>query len=151
MTNLEGLTQLQWLDLSATKVTDVGIDRLKGLKQLRLLYLQDTPVTHVGVEKINQALPYCAIGRELPTTAAAEQFAAWWCEPWEDGKLIGRSRPRFARKVRRRLRTRWPLGNKRHREAFMKGEIPKGAKLAKSGQQRPLAESPNGNHPAADE
>jgi hypothetical protein len=85
--HLEGLSQLQWLDLSGTRVTDAGLVRLqgfkrlgvlnldnteitdaglehlKGLNQLQKLCLVNTKVTDEGVKKLQQALPKCKIER----------------------------------------------------------------------------------------
>ena len=47
---LEGLTQLQSLNLSDTKVTDTGLEHLKGLTQLQKLWLHDTKVSDAGLE-----------------------------------------------------------------------------------------------------
>jgi internalin A len=58
---LEGLTQLQKLNLWGTQITDSGLQHLKGLKQLRLLLLAGTKVTDEGVKELQQALPNCEI------------------------------------------------------------------------------------------
>ena len=50
--HLKGLAQLQWLTLSETKVTDAGLERLKGLTQLRRLYLDYTMATDAGLEHL---------------------------------------------------------------------------------------------------
>ena len=47
--HLKGLTQLQSLDLTDTKVTDAGLEHLKGLTQLQSLNLMETEVTDAGL------------------------------------------------------------------------------------------------------
>ena len=49
---LKGLTSLQRLNLSDTKVTDAGLEYLKGLTSLQTLYLNDTKVTDTGLEHL---------------------------------------------------------------------------------------------------
>jgi hypothetical protein len=46
---LKGLTQLKWLSLWNTDVTDAGLVHLKGLTNLKRLFLNDTGVTDVGL------------------------------------------------------------------------------------------------------
>ncbi len=43
--NLKGLTQLQRLNLSETKMSDAGLQQIKGLTALRSLNLDNTDVT----------------------------------------------------------------------------------------------------------
>jgi hypothetical protein len=50
--HLQGLTQLQTLDLSHAPVTDAGLEHLKGLTQLRVLCLSGTRVTDAGLEHL---------------------------------------------------------------------------------------------------
>jgi len=52
--HLRNLPELQVLDLSATKVTDAGLDNLTDLKGLRWLYLSRTQVTDAGVEHLRK-------------------------------------------------------------------------------------------------
>ncbi len=47
--HLKGLTSLQHLFLSETKVTDAGLEHLKGLTKLQSLFLTDTKVTGAGL------------------------------------------------------------------------------------------------------
>ena len=61
LVHLQQLAQLQWLNLSDTRVTDVGLDRLKGLAKLGTLDLTHTGVTERGVRKFEQTLPYCSV------------------------------------------------------------------------------------------
>ena len=50
--HLKGLTQLQKLELSDTKVSDAGMEHLKGLTQLKKLELEYTGVSDVGMEHL---------------------------------------------------------------------------------------------------
>ena len=50
--HLKGLTNLQTLYLSGTKVTDAGMEHLKGLTELQVLYLSGTQVTDAGLEHL---------------------------------------------------------------------------------------------------
>jgi Leucine-rich repeat (LRR) protein len=50
--HLKGLTKLWSLDLRNTRVTGEGLEDLKGLPQLRELYLSDTQVTDAGLEHL---------------------------------------------------------------------------------------------------
>ena len=52
LAHVEGLTQLQHLELASTKVTDVGLGHLKGLTQLLSLNLQFTKVSDAGLEHL---------------------------------------------------------------------------------------------------
>ena len=60
---LKGLTQLKWLRLDGTQVTDAGLVHLKGLRNLETLWLKDTNVTEAGVQELQKALPDCWIWR----------------------------------------------------------------------------------------
>ena len=60
--HLKGLSQLQQLDLSNTKISDAGLEDLKGLTKLLYLSLDHTNVTDAGVTKLRQALPKCDFG-----------------------------------------------------------------------------------------
>jgi len=59
--HLIGLTKLQHLNLTDTKITDTGLVHLKGLTNLEVLLLRRTKVTPAGVKKLQQALPNCDI------------------------------------------------------------------------------------------
>jgi hypothetical protein len=48
--------------LPNTKIGDAGLEHLKGLTQLQFLALGNTAVTDAGVKKLRQALPNCKIG-----------------------------------------------------------------------------------------
>jgi hypothetical protein len=49
-----------------TTVNDAGLEHLKGLTNLRTLNLTETKVTDHGVNKLRQALPKCDIQRYWP-------------------------------------------------------------------------------------
>jgi hypothetical protein len=49
--------------LNQTQVTDAGLTHLSGLTQLQYLNLSDTQVTAVGVAQLQNALPNCKIIR----------------------------------------------------------------------------------------
>jgi len=61
LAHLKGLTALQTLLLSNTRVTDAGLAHLKGLTALQSLYLRGTRVTERGVAELKKALPKCII------------------------------------------------------------------------------------------
>ncbi len=61
LVDLKGLTNLQELNLTATKITDSGLEHLKGLTKLKVLGLRNTKVTDEGVQKLQAALPKCRI------------------------------------------------------------------------------------------
>jgi hypothetical protein len=61
--HLQGSTNLQHLNLNGTDVSDAGLEHLKGLKNLQALGLFATKVTDEGVKKLQQALPNCKISR----------------------------------------------------------------------------------------
>jgi hypothetical protein len=51
------------LNLNNTEVTDAGLSLLKGLTQLRFLQLENTKVTDRGVREFLEVLPNCDINR----------------------------------------------------------------------------------------
>ena len=58
-----GLTNLNALGLSYTKITDAGLVHLKGLTKLETLDLFNTKITDAGVKSLKEALPDCRISR----------------------------------------------------------------------------------------
>jgi hypothetical protein len=44
-----------------TEVGDAGLEHLKSLTQLRFLVLSGTKVSDTGVQRLQQALPQCEI------------------------------------------------------------------------------------------
>jgi hypothetical protein len=63
MVHLKGLTQLTGLSLWGTKVTDAGLANLRGLSQLRDIDLNGTEVTDAGAKDLEKALPKVKIWR----------------------------------------------------------------------------------------
>ena len=59
---------------SFTKVTDAGLVHLKGLTKLQRLYLTDTKVTDAGVKKLQTELPKCRIRH---STSRNVGFRTW--------------------------------------------------------------------------
>ena len=53
----DSLVNLTAVDLSRKSTTDAGLAHLQGLSQLQGLDLRDTKVTDEGVQKLQQALP----------------------------------------------------------------------------------------------
>jgi hypothetical protein len=56
---------MQLLSLDRTMVTDAGLVHLEGFSNLTWLDLSGTKVTDVGVKKLQQKLPRCKISRAL--------------------------------------------------------------------------------------
>ena len=52
--NIKGLSQLRELDLYRTGITDRGLENLKGLSQLRYLTIGDANVTDKGLETLKE-------------------------------------------------------------------------------------------------
>jgi hypothetical protein len=63
LSNLEGLLDVDCLDLSGTKVTDLGLKCLKVLPRLQVLTLDDTCVTDAGIEDFHRDCPHITILR----------------------------------------------------------------------------------------
>jgi hypothetical protein len=59
--HLKGLTQLEILDLDGTRVTDAGLEHLSRMTQLKALTLWGAKVSSPGVKKLQTALPNCEI------------------------------------------------------------------------------------------
>lgn len=53
----------KWLGIEAKKVTDAGLLHIGGLTDLRYLRLVDTKVTDEGVRNFQSALPNCIVHR----------------------------------------------------------------------------------------
>ena len=63
LSGLRGMTALQELNISNTRVTDAGLTHLRALAALRKLNLEGTKVTRAGVEPLRRALPRLNIVR----------------------------------------------------------------------------------------
>jgi Leucine-rich repeat (LRR) protein len=58
---LEGLANLEELNLPNTRISDAGLVHLEGLKRLKRLNLSGTRVTDAGLNRLRAALPGCQI------------------------------------------------------------------------------------------
>ena len=56
MEKLKGLTQLRWLHLWGTRITDSGLQNLAELAQLKLIHLERHPIT--AVDLLDRKAPY---------------------------------------------------------------------------------------------
>ena len=65
LVHISGLTDLRVLWLYDTQVSDVGLVHLQGLTGLRVLNLRSTLVSSAGVDALQQALPQCEFRRAL--------------------------------------------------------------------------------------
>ncbi len=63
LVHLQGLTGLRVLWLYDTRVSDAGLVHLRGLRGLRVLNLRSTLVSGGGVDALQQYLPECEIRR----------------------------------------------------------------------------------------
>jgi hypothetical protein len=63
LSRLKELSQLEYLELHDTHVTDAGVERLATLSCLWQLDLSGTRVTDEGVKRLKRALPHCTIER----------------------------------------------------------------------------------------
>lgn len=59
--NLSRLSNLQYLDLSANRITDAGLRHLRGLSRLTILGVFRTDVTQAGVDDFKRAMPSCSV------------------------------------------------------------------------------------------
>ena len=73
LAHLEGSTNLRWLTLAATKVTDAGLIHLTRLSNLQTLDLFDTTVTKAGVAELKMALPNCTVHHRSVMRPTAKQ------------------------------------------------------------------------------
>ena len=70
--NLQGLKNLESLELSYAKITDAGLVYLQELKNLRHLFLPR--ISDDGSEKLRQALPNCGIVHVLVSDDAEAHY-----------------------------------------------------------------------------
>jgi hypothetical protein len=61
------LTNLEYLDLSFTRVSDRGLEDLDSLKKLTEIYLAGTDVTDSGSEHLQRSHPGIKVHRTTPT------------------------------------------------------------------------------------
>jgi hypothetical protein len=61
------LTQVQYLYLDGTRITDAGLTQLHGATALREIGLTQTEVTAKGIEDLKAALPNCRVFWNAPT------------------------------------------------------------------------------------
>jgi hypothetical protein len=54
-------TQLRWLSLQDTQVSDAGLEQLRRLSRLEMLDLVGTRVTERGVEEFQKSWPKCKV------------------------------------------------------------------------------------------
>jgi hypothetical protein len=59
--SLIALSDVKWLVLMDTRITDAGLEHLKGLKKLERLDLEGSLVTEKGVETLKNSLPNAKI------------------------------------------------------------------------------------------
>ncbi len=59
--NLAELKQLKRLSLAGSSISDAAIQHLEGLTNLEMLDLSRTKITQAGVERLRKALPACTI------------------------------------------------------------------------------------------
>jgi hypothetical protein len=63
LSHLRGLTQLEWLDLSDTQVSDAGLAHLRGLTQLQTLDLSNAQVSDAELSQLSESLPQLSEAR----------------------------------------------------------------------------------------
>lgn len=63
LVHLQGLTGLRVLWLYDTRISDAGLVYLRGLRGLRVLNLRGTLVSRQGIDALQQDLPECEIRR----------------------------------------------------------------------------------------
>src|SRR5262249_52266894 len=75
--HLAGLTQLGYLNVGGTRVTDAGLKELAGLTQMRMFCLYDTAVTDAGMKDLLHfpRLERLLIGNTAVTDARLKQPA----------------------------------------------------------------------------
>ena len=54
---LVGFQELEWLELSRTKISNAGVKDLIRLKKLRLIGVSDTEITDAGFKELGKSLP----------------------------------------------------------------------------------------------
>ena len=56
-----GLTELEWLELTETQITNAGLEHLTALAGLDDVVVYCTHVTEAGIEEFRKARPNCNI------------------------------------------------------------------------------------------
>ena len=74
LVNVQRLKSVRWLNLSGTKVSDVGLDHLAGQAALRWLDVRHTGVTDRRVRQLQQALPELEILYDRTTSIPRGAF-----------------------------------------------------------------------------
>jgi hypothetical protein len=66
LVHINAMHNLESLNVSNTKVTDTGLEHVKGLVKLKELYAMGTGVTEVGARRLHNVLPNCMIQYGAP-------------------------------------------------------------------------------------
>ena len=74
--HLAGLTNMQWLNLDNTQITDVGLAQLSAMNQLKFLHLGSTAVSDAGLRFLAPltALEELKVTRTAVTETGVEQL-----------------------------------------------------------------------------
>ena len=62
---LQSLSNLWWVTLRGTDISDDGLKYLQNLSKLKILDLRETKVTEKGLGQIKQALPSCTLNWDI--------------------------------------------------------------------------------------
>ena len=73
---MKNLSELTYLNVYSTKVTDKGLASLGGLKKLKNVYLWQTAVTDAGAAELAKAVPGIYINRGIDPPAKVVEIAA---------------------------------------------------------------------------
>jgi len=70
-------TEIKWMDLGRTQITDKGLEKLKGMKSLTRLHLENTKVTDAGLEHLKglENLEYLNLYGTQVTDAGIQKLA----------------------------------------------------------------------------
>lgn len=77
LVNLQGMTDLLFLDLSYTRITDAGLLHLQGLDRLEVLHLWGTEITDAGLALLARLpnLVHLGLGKTKVSDAGISHFA----------------------------------------------------------------------------
>ena len=83
---LRRLTNLEWLSLRATRITDAGLEHLEGLARLEELYLSRTNITDAGLEHLKRLtnLTWLNLSDTQVTDAGLEHLKGLTSLQWLD-------------------------------------------------------------------